>query len=307
MGRLIKQGCKGQDVRAVQDVLNFHIRRPTGPSHAHTPLQLEVDGDFGPRTHARVVEFQKSNELKTDGIVGPNTMGKLFEEEQMPFKLALVPQQASAPGSGPRGIQPPRLIPPLTLPPLQPPLATLFFSPFATLFLLPPDSFFKVPALTLAGQTVSFVLTVPVRSDPVGGVDPVTASSAEILRVLDHLPPRFPFRGEILKLAEPTRKVGPLELDPVSPMSFGFKWSGPKPVFNFKETGPPIEFAGLTDVSARYVFELRDKPGALVPQLGWSVGGDFKGTIDWASEAAQSRPLIDLKGSVIQIVIEGRF
>src|SRR5262245_30036311 len=25
MGRLIKQGCKGEDVRAVQDVLNFHI------------------------------------------------------------------------------------------------------------------------------------------------------------------------------------------------------------------------------------------------------------------------------------------
>ena len=27
MGRLIKQGCKGADVRAVQDVLNFHVRR----------------------------------------------------------------------------------------------------------------------------------------------------------------------------------------------------------------------------------------------------------------------------------------
>ena len=27
MGRLIKQGSKGADVRAIQDVLNFHIRR----------------------------------------------------------------------------------------------------------------------------------------------------------------------------------------------------------------------------------------------------------------------------------------
>jgi hypothetical protein len=27
MGRLIRQGTKGADVRAVQEVLNFHIRR----------------------------------------------------------------------------------------------------------------------------------------------------------------------------------------------------------------------------------------------------------------------------------------
>ena len=78
MGRLIRQGNKGEDVRAVQDVLNFHIRRLT---------PLAVDGDFGPRTHARVVEFQKSNQLNPDGIVGPQTMGKLFEEEQLPITL----------------------------------------------------------------------------------------------------------------------------------------------------------------------------------------------------------------------------
>jgi peptidoglycan hydrolase-like protein with peptidoglycan-binding domain len=83
MGRLIRQGSKGADVRAVQDVLNFHIRRL---------LPLVVDGDFGPKTHARVVEFQKANKLKVDGLVGPETLGKLFEEEQMPFSLALVPQ-----------------------------------------------------------------------------------------------------------------------------------------------------------------------------------------------------------------------
>ena len=115
MGRLIRQGSKGADVRAIQDVLNFHIRRLT---------PLEVDGDFGPLTHARVVEFQKSNQLKPDGIVGPNTMGKLFEEEQLPITLVLLPRQASTIGGPGRGIQPPRLIPPLTLPPLTPPLVT---------------------------------------------------------------------------------------------------------------------------------------------------------------------------------------
>ena len=110
MGRLITQGAKGADVRAIQDVLNFHIRRLTA---------LKVDGIFGPRTHARVAEFQKSNQLKPDGIVGPKTLGKLFEEEALPISFALLPQLATA-----SGIAPPRLIPPLTLPPLTPPLVT---------------------------------------------------------------------------------------------------------------------------------------------------------------------------------------
>jgi len=178
MGRLIKQGCKGADVRAVQDVLNFHVRRLA---------PLAVDGDFGPQTHARVAEFQKSNQLKADGLVGPRTMAKLFEEEQLPITLALVPQQASGFGVKPRGIQPPRLIPPLTLPPLTPPLVTPFF--------LPPDSSARIPVLTQAGQTVTFLTTAPVRNDP---VDPATRSFVEIMRLLDRLPQSFPFRGSII-------------------------------------------------------------------------------------------------------------
>src|SRR4051794_855584 len=124
MGRLLRQGTKGADVRAVQDVLNFHVRRLT---------PLNVDGDFGPLTHARVVEFQKANQLKPDGIVGPNTMAKLFEKEHFPIPLVLAPQQPSTTGGRGRGIHPPGLTPPLTLPPLTPPLVTPF--------ILPPDSF----------------------------------------------------------------------------------------------------------------------------------------------------------------------
>ena len=107
MGRLIRQGLNGADVRAVQDVLNFHIRRLA---------PLKVDGIFGPATHARVVEFQKSNQLKADGIVGPNTMLKLFEEEQMPVRLALEPQATSTRNVRSNAIQPPRLLPPLPIP-----------------------------------------------------------------------------------------------------------------------------------------------------------------------------------------------
>jgi peptidoglycan hydrolase-like protein with peptidoglycan-binding domain len=287
MGRLVKQGSKGADVRAIQDVLNFHIRRLTA---------LAVDGDFGPLTHARVVEFQKSNQLKPDGIVGPNTMGKLFEEEQLPITFVLVPQQESTIGDPQQGIRPPRLIPPLTLPPLTPPLVT-------TPLFLPPDSSARVPALTASGQAVTFVTTAPVRNDP---IDPATRSFSEIMRLLDRLPQSFPFRGTIIgAVPKPVTKVGPLELNPVSPMNFGFQW-GVEPVFDLKSIGPPVEFKVGGDVNARYVLKLIDKPGSLVPQLGLFVQGDFRGTIDWTSQTAQSRPEIDLKGSFLG-GIQGRF
>lgn len=284
MGRLVKQGSKGADVRAIQDVLNFHIRRLT---------PLKVDGIFGPLTHARVVEFQKANSLKADGIVGPITMAKLFEEEQLPISLALVPSEIVV---GPRrGIQPPRLIPPLTLPPLTPPVVTPL--------LLPPDSSARVPALTPSGQMVTFVATAPVRNDP---VDPAARTFTEIMRLLDHLPQSFPFRGLIIgAVPKPKTKVGPLELDPVTPMNFGFQW-GKEPVFDLKSIGPPVQFAVGGSVNARYVLKLVDKPGSTVPQLGLFVQGDFRGTIDWTTQAAQSRPQIDLQGSFLG-GIEGRF
>jgi hypothetical protein len=288
MGRLIKQGLQGADVRAVQDVLNFHIRRLT---------PLKVDGIFGPKTHARVLEFQKSNKLQADGLVGPKTLAKLFEEEQIPVTLALIPRQPTTtlPARNVKiGIQPPRLIPPLTLPPIKPPL---------TPFLLPPDSSIKVPALTQTGQTLTFVLTAPARNDP---VDPATQSFVEIMRLLDRLPQNFPFRGAIIgAVPKPITKVGPLDLDPVKPMAFGFQW-GVDPVFDLKSLGPPVEFGVGAEANARYVLKLIDKKGAIVPQLGIFGQGDFKGVIDYTSQSAQSRPQVDLAGSVLG-GFEGRF
>jgi hypothetical protein len=150
---------------------------------------------------------------------------------------------------------------------------------------------------------MTFVITAPVRNDP---VDPAMASFLEIMRLLDRLPPTFPFRGSILgAVPRPVKKVGPLELDPVSPMNFGFQW-GVSPVFDFKSIGPPVQFAVGAAVNARYVLKLIDKPGSLVPQLGLFGQGDFKGTIDWTTQTAQSRPQIDLKGSFLG-GIEGRF
>jgi hypothetical protein len=137
-------------------------------------------------------------------------------------------------------------------------------------------------------------------------VDPATASFVEIMRLLDRLPPTFPFRGAILgAVPRPVKKVGPLELDPVAPMNFGFRW-GVKPVFDLKSIGPPVEFKVGGAAHVRYVLQLINKPGSLVPQLGLFGQGDFKGTIDWTSKEAQSRPQIDLQGTFLGGIV-GRF
>lgn len=65
MARLLSIGCSGTDVRDLQRSLN---KRPPSTLAALTP-----DGAFGPKTAARVKEFQKNNQLNADGIVGPMT------------------------------------------------------------------------------------------------------------------------------------------------------------------------------------------------------------------------------------------
>jgi hypothetical protein len=41
--------------------------------------RLTVDGKFGPKTHARVMEFQRTNKLVNDGVVGPQTLAALLD------------------------------------------------------------------------------------------------------------------------------------------------------------------------------------------------------------------------------------
>ena len=116
MSRLLSKGSTGQDVRALQDVLNYHVRRGE---------PLRVDGIFGTKTNARVREFQTSNGLKADGIVGPNTEQQLFQVHDVMVPLFVLPVlrlDLPAIGRGSRlGIQPPRLIPQLQWPGLPSP------------------------------------------------------------------------------------------------------------------------------------------------------------------------------------------
>lgn len=41
--------------------------------------RLTVDGKFGPKTHARVMEFQRSSKLVPDGVVGTKTLAALLD------------------------------------------------------------------------------------------------------------------------------------------------------------------------------------------------------------------------------------
>ena len=67
----VQIGSQGSQVMIVQDSMNR--LQDVQPGAAFASLPLAVDGQFGPRTHARVTEFQSQNDLTPDGIVGPMT------------------------------------------------------------------------------------------------------------------------------------------------------------------------------------------------------------------------------------------
>lgn len=57
---VLKLGSKGNEVKTLQEKLN-----------------LKADGIFGPLTEEAVKDFQRSNGLEVDGIIGGNTLSKL--------------------------------------------------------------------------------------------------------------------------------------------------------------------------------------------------------------------------------------
>src|SRR5262245_62028488 len=77
--KTLSLGSSGPEVCVLQTRLNS---RPT------TMKALAVDGKFGPKTLARVKEFQKQTALVVDGIVGPNTWGQVLAPPSIPIALA---------------------------------------------------------------------------------------------------------------------------------------------------------------------------------------------------------------------------
>ena len=60
----IKQGSRGEEVKQIQAYLG-----------------LTVDGNFGPKTHGKVCEWQHNNSLTVDGVVGPLTGSVIMKNE----------------------------------------------------------------------------------------------------------------------------------------------------------------------------------------------------------------------------------
>jgi len=69
VGANLKLGMYGQGIDIVQSALNHHPPTSLQP--------LAIDGVFGPKTQARVIEFQQANQLTPDGVVGPLTRAAL--------------------------------------------------------------------------------------------------------------------------------------------------------------------------------------------------------------------------------------
>lgn len=67
--KTLKKGCKGDEVKTLQKLLNKE------------GYNLVVDSDFGQKTHDVLVAWQKAHGLVADGIVGPKTWAALGVQE----------------------------------------------------------------------------------------------------------------------------------------------------------------------------------------------------------------------------------
>lgn len=88
----IRKGSKGEDVRALQEMLNAFPRYG----------DLEVDGVYGRSTEASVRAFQGDNGLTPDGVTGPLTWDKLEELlKAMPVAPGVDPVEPQEPTTDP--------------------------------------------------------------------------------------------------------------------------------------------------------------------------------------------------------------
>lgn len=90
---LLKIGSVGDPVRQIQTFFNLLPTRL---------VRLKIDGIFGNRTHGRVLEFQGTNKLSPDGIVGDQTMGLL---EEILRGLGILPGPGPQPAPAPSAVR----------------------------------------------------------------------------------------------------------------------------------------------------------------------------------------------------------
>lgn len=72
--RILRQGCVGEDVKALQ----LMLKARGYPCGNYGPNKDGADGDFGAATKAKLISFQSAVGLAPDGEAGPKTMGALL-------------------------------------------------------------------------------------------------------------------------------------------------------------------------------------------------------------------------------------
>jgi peptidoglycan hydrolase-like protein with peptidoglycan-binding domain len=116
MSRELRLGCTGNDVAALQGLLNFHLSPPPEKfrNNQPRPQPIAVDGNFGPQTQGRVILFQQINDLDVDGIVGPQTTQALLDVRNVTLSATLNPNSPA--GSSNVATAGPRILTPVSAP-----------------------------------------------------------------------------------------------------------------------------------------------------------------------------------------------
>lgn len=273
MGKILSRGAAGPEIRALQDALNFQIRRGT---------PLKVDGIFGPATEARVREFQRANGLKIDGLVGDRTNAQLFEVTTIVVPLFFMPSLSLTPptfGVGPSGLQPPRLIPQLQWPGPPMPLPTPF--QFRGDFRLPAAGSTGLPPFSSPANALGLTITVPTRKDP---LDPTVASRLAIIDLIDDLPVNSKFKAFLVSKVPSTQTK-------ISPPGTGFRW-GVAPLFD------PLDPKGF-GVKGNATFTVGISQGTDgKPNVTFGAWGDGKFFLNFTGGQGQSRPHVEADGQL---------
>ena len=84
---MLKLGSKGADVARMQTLLNSLLKPPP---------RLDVDGDFGKKSHDALVLFQASRRLTADGVVGTKTWEALGQQSKPVATVVTVPTTTPA-------------------------------------------------------------------------------------------------------------------------------------------------------------------------------------------------------------------
>ena len=286
MMRLLRMGDSGDDVAMVQTALNHHIRRLK---------TLDSDGKFGLKTDARVREFQSSNQLQVDGVVGPNTLNKLVEESTYEFRLAVVGFVEQYRSNSHRfGDGPPRpwLGPPLMplpipgLSPLPAPGLPGQQNPPPILPRLLPPSFTPInSSVNLwkwnSGETavLNMRLTFPTRNDP---RDPIESQRKLFVDFIDRIPTDKSIRVFLIDQIPKVEKQSLPER--------GWHWHPPgvKPVLSDILDGK-LGLKVANEVS------LVVRPFDSGPLIEFGGQGELKGSADFSQWRSQTGPKLELE------------